>query len=102
MTIRSILTSNVPTAAVGGISLALLAASLACAFAACYGVADPRLTSAPAAQATTALVRLAPTDAAAAPPLAHFAEPVRCAGGPAGRARRGHSGLCRIVDMPPV
>ncbi len=102
MTIRSILTSKVPTAAIGGMLLVLSAASLGCAFAACYGAADPLLAALPAVQDRAAATTLPQADAPVAQPMAEIAEPARCNGGPGSRARRAQGGLCRIADLPPV
>ena len=86
----SLKTGAVPTMVAGLLLFTLAGASLGCAYAACYGVAD-----APAAPAVILPRAAAPL----AHPMAGVAEHGRCPSAATVRARRAG---CRAADLPAV
>ncbi|MEJ7807625.1 MAG: hypothetical protein WKG03_17080 [Telluria sp.] len=92
MIVRSCLnTGTVPTVAAGVLLFALAGASLGCAYAACYGVAE--------AMPPPATVLALPAVAAPAVEPIAGVEHGRCAGLALSRARRAG---CRVADLPSV
>jgi hypothetical protein len=93
---------KVPSFATGVLLLALVSASLGCALAACFGVADVT----PSPRAATVVPRVDRLVAAAAIPvtqaIAHTGEALRCSPAQAARARRLGQGACRLAEMPSV
>ena len=99
MHVRSYLNSaHVSTAAAAILLLALSAASLGCAIAACYGMFDQD----PPARVPVAALETPHAPVAVAQSLVGSAEPLRCSPAHAARARRNgrlHS-ACRLADQP--